>query len=106
MISNLNTMSRISKEKATVEFMIRFYCRRKHRRNGDHGEGLCPECRELMEYAVQRLDRCPYGEKKKACRHCSIHCYRPDMRERIRAVMRYSGPRMFFFSPIQALKHI
>lgn len=94
-------MSSVRKEKDTVAFMIRFYCRRKH-----GGRDLCPECRELLEYAERRLDMCPFGDSKKSCRHCRIHCYRPEMRERIREVMRYSGPRMFLFSPLEALKHI
>ena len=38
-------MSRIEKEKQTVEQMIRLYCRKKE------GNGtLCPQCRELLEY--------------------------------------------------------
>ena len=47
-------MSRIEKEKQTVEQMIRLYCRKKE------GNGtLCPQCRELLEYAQTRLSRCP-----------------------------------------------
>jgi hypothetical protein len=25
------------------------------------------------------------------CKHCKIHCYRPDYREKVREIMRYSG---------------
>lgn len=81
--------------------MIRFYCKRKHKT-----EGLCEECSRLLEYALKRLESCPFGDRKKACRHCKIHCYKPEMRKKVREVMRYSGPRMFLFSPIEALKHI
>jgi hypothetical protein len=33
-------------------------------------------------------------------------CYTPDMRERIRAVMRFSGPRMLLHHPWLALMHL
>lgn len=81
--------------------MIRLYCRHKE------GNGyLCDRCSELLEYAEKRLTHCPFGESKKSCRRCSVHCYSQTMRERIRNVMRYSGPRMFFYSPIETLKHL
>lgn len=94
-------MRKIEKEKRIIDFMIRFYCRRIH----GNGKELCPECSELRDYSFARLDRCPFGDNKKACRHCSIHCYKPEMREKVRKVMRYSGPRMFLYSPIEAFKH-
>lgn len=94
-------MQKIRKEKDTVEFMIRLYCRRRH-----GAEGLCAECKDLLRYSQARLDSCPFGDSKKSCRKCSIHCYSPEMREKIREVMRYSGPRMFFYSPFEAFRHI
>ena len=47
-----------------------------------------------MAYARLRLEKCRYGADKPTCAKCTTHCYRPAMRERVRAVMRYSGPRM------------
>lgn len=94
-------MARIEYEKQTVETMIRLYCRRK-----EGNRELCPECGALLEYARQRLDRCPFGERKKSCRRCPVHCYRPDMAARVRTVMRYSGPRMLFYHPLAALRHL
>ena len=94
-------MRKIRKEKDTVEFMIRLYCRRRH-----GAEGLCAECEALLRYSQARLDSCPFDGSKKSCRKCSIHCYSPEMREKIREVMRYSGPRMFFYSPFEAFRHI
>ena len=94
-------MVRIEKEKRIVEIMIRVYCR--------HREGnreLCDSCRELLEYAHARLSRCPFGSAKSSCRKCRVHCYRPEMRERIRAVMRYSGPRMLVYAPVEFLRHV
>lgn len=92
---------RIEEEKAVVEQMIRLYCR-KHERHAV----LCPRCRELLAYARGRLDRCRYGSKKPTCKKCPVHCYRPEMKERIRAVMRWSGPRMMLYHPVAALKHL
>lgn len=92
---------RIEEEKAVVEQMIRLYCR-KHE---GHGE-LCPNCRELLGYAYSRLDRCRYGEDKPTCKKCPSHCYRPEMKERIRTVMRWAGPRMIFYHPLAAIRHL
>lgn len=94
-------MSRIEQEKRTVEQMIRLYCYKK-----EGNEQLCPECRELLEYAHARLSRCPFGEKKSSCRLCTVHCYKPDMKERMREVMRYTGPRMLLYYPIAAIRHL
>ena len=78
-------MSRIEQEKQTVEQMIRLYCRKK-----EGNETLCPQCREVLEYAHARLSRCPFGEKKGTCRLCTIHCYKPEMREQMRAFFGWS----------------
>ena len=55
---------------------------------------------------MRRLENCPYGEKKTTCAHCVIHCYKSDMRERIREVMRFAGPRMMLRHPILAVAHM
>lgn len=81
--------------------MIRLYCKQ-----AEGNAGLCPECRELLGYALSRLDGCPYGADKPACKKCIAHCYKPAMRERIRMVMRYSGPRLLFHAPLAAIIHI
>lgn len=94
-------MSRIEREKKTVELMIRLYCRKK-----DKSEYLCPGCQELLHYALERLERCPFGEHKTSCKHCTVHCYKPEMRELMRRVMRFSGPRMLFYHPLAALRHL
>lgn len=83
--------------------MIALYCRRNHRsRKGE----LCPECQALLDYACQRSDRCPFMETKTFCSNCRVHCYGPEMREKIRTVMRFSGPRMLFHHPVMALWHV
>lgn len=82
--------------------MISLYCRHHH----TPSENLCPECKNLLEYAICRLDSCPFGEGKTTCANCRIHCYKPEMREKIREVMRYSGPRMLRRHPVLALFHV
>ena len=93
---------RIHREKRTMTAMIDIYC---HDRHGTR-DALCPECRVIHDYAMQRLDRCPFGEQKPTCADCSVHCYRPTMRDRIRDVMRYAGPRMIWRHPVLAVRHI
>jgi len=90
------------REKKTVAFMIRLYCRKKH---GTKAE-LCTECKTLTEYAAERSDRCPFMENKTFCSNCKVHCYKPDMREKIREVMRFSGPRMILYHPVMAIRHV
>ena len=97
-----NTGPRIRREKQTVTAMIDIYCRDQHGTRSD----LCPECAALQSYAMQRLERCPFGEEKSTCANCTIHCYRPAMREQIRVVMRYAGPRMIWRHPVLAVRHV
>ncbi len=70
------------------------------------GPGLCGECRELLEYSLARLEHCKFGNAKTKCHKCPVHCYRPDMREKIRTVMRFSGPRMLLYHPLEALRYL
>lgn len=35
-----------------------------------------------------------------------VHCYKPAMREKIREVMRFSGPRMMLYHPVLAVSHV
>lgn len=81
--------------------MIQMYCRAKH-----GGRHLCAACRALGEYAGGRLGRCPFGEDKPTCADCPVHCYAPAMRERVREVMRWAGPRMLWRHPILAVRHL
>ena len=89
---------RITQEKRTVEIMIRLYCRKKEK-----NATLCPECEELLRYAHARLDHCPFGrEEKVRARNVPYIAYKPAMRERMREVMRFSGPRMLLYAPMEA----
>ncbi len=97
-----STHPRLVREARTIEAMIHIYCAKKH----DCTERLCPDCSELLEYAYARLDRCPFQENKSTCAICKVHCYKPDMRERIREVMIFSGPRMVLRHPYLAFMHL
>lgn len=92
---------RMAREARTVEAMIRLYCRGQH-----EGEPPCAECAELLEYARERLRKCPFQEGKTVCGKCPVHCYRPVSRTKIRVVMRYAGPRMLWRHPLMALRHL
>lgn len=93
--------NRLGREKKTIRAMVEIYCRDMHAPR----EALCADCAELLDYAVKRLDRCPFGEQKPKCAACTVHCYKPAMRDRIRQVMRHSGPRMAIRHPLLALGH-
>ena len=82
--------------------MIGLYCHDHH----GAGYGLCEQCHELLDYAFQRLHRCPFQEGKTTCAKCPVHSYKPDMREQIRSVLRYAGPRKLYTHPIMALQHV
>ena len=99
--SSRMSKGRIEEDQQVIRQMIQLYCRQK-----EGHETLCDSCRELLEYATQRLEHCRYGAEKPTCRKCPIHCYRPDMRARIQAVMRWAGPRMLFHHPLAAIKHL
>ena len=91
----------LKQERNTIQAMIRIYCRDLHQ-----GEPLCNDCGELSAYADERLDKCPYGEDKPTCQNCPIHCYQKEMRQRVKEVMRYSGPRMIWHHPVMAIRHL
>ena len=93
---------RISREKKTVEAMMRIYCADFH----GSGKTLCGECSQLLDYAHSRLDTCPFHDAKPACNHCQVHCYSRIMRDRIKTVMRYAGPRMLLRHPLLSFHHL
>lgn len=97
----MDTQSKREREKQLVSQMIALYCRKHH-----GGRKLCPDCAALDAYARQRSDQCPFMETKTFCSNCTVHCYKKEMREKIRKVMRFSGPRMIFSHPILAVRHV
>ena len=93
---------RVAREWKTVQAMVRIACRDLHGTR----DGLCSGCEELRLYAERRLAKCPFAEEKPTCVKCPVHCYEAAMRERVRQVMRYAGPRMLLRHPVLALLHL
>lgn len=96
-------MKRLKEQKVVGE-MIALYCRKHHK--GTNGKELCPSCKELLIYSNARSEKCPFMEQKTFCANCRIHCYKPEMRERIKEVMRFSGPRILFYHPVITIWHL
>lgn len=91
------------REARTLAGMVGIYCRGNHRDAAkerfaaddgafDIGKRpvLCPDCAGLLAYGLERLTICPLNPKP-ACKKCPVHCYTPDRRDRVRAVMRFAG---------------
>jgi len=91
----------LRREKKTIAAMVALSCEDHH-----GGTPYCDDCRGLLDYALARLDGCRFGEAKPVCAQCTVHCYRPAMRERVREVMRYAGPRMTLRHPVLAAAHL
>ena len=97
-----NPGRRLERERDSVKYMIEIYCRSVHGMR----EGICPDCRDMLDYSFNRLDKCRLLPDKPTCARCPVTCYSPAMRERIRAVMRYSSPKMAFRHPLLSLLHL
>lgn len=93
--------SQIQYEKDTIRLMIRLYCRKKHRT-----DKLCPDCKEFLEYANNKLENCKFGNGKPTCENCDVHCYQKVQREKVREIMRFAGPRMIWYYPVRAIRHM
>lgn len=76
------------REAEILRRFVKVYC--AHHGGGDP---LCASCRDLLDYALQRLEKCPFDPKPR-CKNCPVHCYRDDYRRQIREVMRFGG--MYF----------
>lgn len=92
---------RINREIKTIEKMINIY-EKAHPAASDTPDYY----QTLFAYAINRLEKCRYGEKKPACKQCPIHCYQPKMREQMKLVMRWAGPKMLLHHPILAIRHL
>ena len=100
---NKNLEKKRKKEQYVVRQMILLYCRKNHKTQS--GE-LCEDCQKLADYAALRSEKCPFMEHKTFCSNCKVHCYKPEMRERMRVVMRWAGPRMLLYHPVAAIRHL
>ena len=65
---------------------------------------VCNECREFLLYAFERRLRCPL-EDRPVCKHCPVHCYAPEQREKVREIMRFSGQYLIKRGRLDLLWH-
>lgn len=91
-----------ARDRKAIELMLRLYCKSKHQPSNS----LCSACRDLLEYAHGRLDHCKYYPRKIACSKCPSSCYKLSVRQEMREVMRYAGPRLLYTHPIVALRQL
>ncbi len=108
------------KEVKVLADFISIFCRQKHHAHdraaviieddslrhslGDKKLVLCSECRKLLYHGIAKLVLCPY-DPKPVCRKCPTHCYAPAYRERIRQVMRFTGPYLIRHGRLDLLFH-
>lgn len=102
---------RVRREARTVELMIRMYCHDNHSpaqssSGGRRDRTLCPDCAALLDYSLLHLRGCRFGGAKPTCDCCPVHCFSPDMRDKIKTAMRYAGPRMTYRHPYLAVMHL
>jgi len=93
---------RLARELKTINAMVTIYCYHHH----DFQKNVCTECADFLDYAKQRLTHCPFEEQKPTCGKCPIHCYKKNMQEKAKEIMRYSGPKMLWNHPIMAFHHL
>lgn len=108
------------KENRDIRTLARFialYCR-KHHAGRSPFEGfrkldldppldaveLCPECAKLLKYGLTMRLRCPL-DPKPMCKECLNPCYRPEYRDKIREVMKFSGMHLIKRGRIDLLFH-
>ena len=92
---------RLIRERRTMQAMVEIYCSGHHQ----SPETLCVECDTFLSYAMQRIEKCPFHDNKPTCRSCPVHCYKKEMLELARSIMRYAGPRMLIYHPILTISH-
>lgn len=101
--------------KVVINF-VRVYCTVQHGNQAEvtlpvdladlfrKGLMLCPDCRSLLDYALEKRRKCPL-DPKPSCKQCHIHCYSKEYRARIREIMAFSGRRMIMRGRLDYLWH-
>ncbi|MDR1852953.1 MAG: nitrous oxide-stimulated promoter family protein [Propionibacteriaceae bacterium] len=112
-----------SREQATMRLMIGIYCKGHHllpadadveaepeaqqkRKPSVRQRPLCLECEVLYNYSKRHIQFCRRMGVKTFCSACPVPCFKGTNGERIREVMRYSGPRMLLHDPVMAIHHL
>ena len=84
------------REKKVISEMVKLYCKRE----------LCDECKEVLNYSLKRIDNCKFMETKTFCSNCKAPCYSPKMKEKVKQIMKFSGPRILFHHPLLVISHM
>jgi len=92
----------LKNEKKTVKVMIQIYCSANHKQENR----LCENCQSLFEYAESRIDKCKFKSQNLVCSECKVHCFRPEKREKIKEIMRYSGQKVIWKHPVLAIRYL
>ncbi|WP_422484557.1 nitrous oxide-stimulated promoter family protein [Gudongella sp. DL1XJH-153] len=98
-MKSLSVQEKIQREKEIVSLMIDLYYK------GNSNSFTKTQYLELTDYCLSKVDNCPFIEKKTFCSSCSVHCYDEKHRGMIKAVMKYSAPRMILYHPLLMLRH-
>lgn len=111
----METLTKLQKKDIKlIGKFVEVYCAGKHaaveRSPFSLPEGLgrclmCSECAEFMSYAVTRRLKCPLEAEKPTCKHCRIHCYGKQQRDKIREVMAYSGRKLMMRGRLDYVWH-
>ncbi len=94
-------MACVKSEQHIIEEMIRLYCLKKHRQ-----KNLCPDCQALLDYALGRLERCPFQESKSFCSHCPVPLLQTGNAKTRAGGNAFFRPRMLFHHPVLVVKHM
>jgi hypothetical protein len=92
--------ARVVRERENLETMVRLFCHCQH-----HGQGLCPECQQLLNYSKEHLESCRWGFDKPVCDNCSFQCFLPACREKIQAAIGATKMHMLWQHPQMSLRH-
>ncbi|WP_367277228.1 nitrous oxide-stimulated promoter family protein [Oceanispirochaeta sp.] len=87
----------------TLRRTYSLYCRANHL---DPSKFLCQTCTADLNYSNQKTLKCPFKKYGRTCSSCKVHCYDKDHRDRIRTVMRFTGPRLILHNPVLAGRHL
>ena len=115
MIAPMETLTKHQKNDIRlIGKFVEVYCAGKHgaveRTPFSLPEGLgetkiCSECAAFMEYAVSKRINCPLEAGKPSCKHCRIHCYGKDQREKVREIMAYAGRKLMMQGRLDYVWH-
>jgi hypothetical protein len=119
--SKRQTPQLLRRDLKTIALFIQIYCDGKHQRERVQRTvalkthdvpaivgrpiRLCRDCEKLLTHAFVMRTRCPL-DPKPMCKHCPEHCYVPQYRAQMRAVMRYAGTRLVLRGRLDYLFHL